>query len=298
MSHDDLIENIWKSEFDGLFLCHLNQALEDENFTLNRLGSNRAALRGLQNGSRLHVAASIIAQRGGCSGSETSLSSDCLGVQSLIQELLIESWAKHNGCWVNSTGSYLRDKFGDSIGSGSESVVFKDGKDVVKEWRTYKYESVQLALDRITIHNAVFPESFLVVEGFGRTKSGDFVILVRQPFIHVNGDPVSDEEVVDYMQRIGFEETQGYGSYNPCIHSEFVNRDFYIADLHKENIVRFVNPSGVSFLFVIDCVAYYNTPGLNLGGSFRFCEPESWAFKNENAWPYEIRLSDNPQHYQ
>ena len=55
MSHEELIENIWKSEFDGLFLHHLKQALEDENFALNRLGSNRAALRGLQNGSRLHV---------------------------------------------------------------------------------------------------------------------------------------------------------------------------------------------------------------------------------------------------
>lgn len=58
-----------------------------------------------------------------------------------------------------------------------------DGADVVKEWRTYKYESIQLALDRITIYNAVFPETSLKVEGFGRTDSGDFSILVRQPFI-------------------------------------------------------------------------------------------------------------------
>ena len=298
MSHDELIENIWKSEFDDIFLHHLNQALKDENFALNRLGSNRAALRGLQKGSRLHVAASIIAQRGGCTEPETSLSSDCLGVQSLIQELLIESWAKHNSCWIDSTGSYLRNKYGERIGSGSESVVFMDGADVVKEWRTYKYESLQLALDRITIHNAVFPETFLKVEGFGRTDSGDFSILVRQPFILINGDLVSDEEVVEYMKSIGFVESQGYGGYNPSIHSEYVNTDFYIADLHKENIVRFVYPSGETYFFVIDCVAYFNTPGLGLEGSFVLGKPEKWAYKNENDWPYDIQPGDSPLHYQ
>lgn len=265
MSHDVLIENIWKSEFDGLFLHHLKQALEDENFALNRLGSNRAALRGLQKGSRLHVAASIIAQRGGCTGSETSFSSDSLGFQYLIQELLIESWAKHNNCWIAPTESFLQDRYGDRIDSGSESVVYQDGKDVVKEWKTYKYESIQLALDRITIHNAVFPETSLKVEGFGRTCAGDFAILVRQPFIHINGDLVSDKEVIDYMHSIGFEETQGFG--------------------------------GDAFFFVIDCMAYFNTPGLGLGGSFLIHDPEAWAYKSENEWPYAIHLDDKPLHY-
>lgn len=298
MSHDELIENIWKSEFDDIFLHHLDQALGDENFTLNRLGSNREALRGLQKGSRLHVAASIITQRGGCTEPETSLSSDCLGIQSLIQELLIESWSKHNNCWIDSTGTYLRHKYGERIGSGSESVVFMDGADVVKEWRTYKYESLQLALDRITIHNAVFPETFLKVEGFGRTDSGDFSILVRQPFILINGDLVSDEEVVEYMKSIGFVESQGYGRNNPSIHSEYVNTDFYIADLHKENIVRFVYPSGDTYFFVIDCVAYLNTPGLGLEGSFVLGKPEEWAYKDENDWLYDIQPGDSPLHYQ
>ena len=89
-------------------------------------------------------------------------------------------------------------------------------------------------------------------------------VLVRQPFILINGGLVSDDEVVDYMRRIGFEESQRLGGYNPSIHSEYVNSDFYIADLHKENIVRFVHPSGSIYFFVIDCVAYLNTPGLSL----------------------------------
>lgn len=298
MSHDELIENIWKNEFDNIFLQHLNQAINDENFTLNRLGPNREALRKSQNGSRLHVAASIIAQRGGCTSSETTLSSDCLGFQALVQELLIESWARHNNCWENSIDLFLKNKYGEKIGSGSESVVYKDGKDVIKEWKPYKYESLQLALDRITIHNAVFPETFLNVEGFGRTVNGDLAILLRQPFILIEGEPLSDDEVIEYMQSIGFEETQGYGGFNAAVHSEFINKDFYIADLHKENIVRFVDTLGKQYFFVIDCMAYYNTPGLGLGGSFIIGDPEEWAYKDENFWPYIMHPKDYPMHYQ
>ncbi len=76
-----------------------------------------------------------------------------------------------------------------------------------------------------------------------------------------------------------------------------VNSDFYIADLHKENIVRFVDPSGHAFFFVIDCMAYFNTPGLGLGGSFLILDPEVWAYKSENEWPYAIRSNDKPLHY-
>lgn len=33
-----------------------------------------------------------------------------LAVQSLIQDLLIESYAKHSGYWVNKTASFLRNE--------------------------------------------------------------------------------------------------------------------------------------------------------------------------------------------
>lgn len=93
-------------------------------------------------------------------------------------------------------------------------------------------------------------------------------VLVRQPFILINGGLVSDDEVVDYMRRIGFEESQRLGGYNPSILSEYVNRSFNIADLHKENIARFDYPSGDSLFFVIDYTAYFSTPSLRLDGFF------------------------------
>ncbi len=68
--------------------------------------------------------------------------------------------------------------------------------------------------------------------------------------------------------------------------------------LHKENIVRFVYPSGDTYFFVIDSVAYFNTPALGLGGSFELGNPEEWTYKNENDWIYDIQPDDSPLHYQ
>ena len=154
-----------------------------------------------------------------------------------------------------------------------------------------------MALDRIAIHNTVFPETALQVIGFGRTEQGDFAVLVRQPFILINDEVISDDETIAFMKEIGFEETAGPGGNIGSVHSEFSNSDYYIADLHKENIVRYVDQYGMPFYFVIDCMAYYNTPGLCLGGTYSVGTPEEWAYKSEDDWPYSLSPSDSPLHY-
>ena len=125
-----------------IFLQHLECVLAEydkgNKISFNRLGSNPATLRGFERGSRLHVAASFIAQRGGCTSSETPFESESSRYQSLIQEQLIESWARHEGCWVECTDEYLKNNYGKEIGSGSESHVYlsPDGTKVIKEWKT------------------------------------------------------------------------------------------------------------------------------------------------------------------
>ena len=301
----ETLEKIWNTEFDVIFLQHLDSVLAEydkgNKISFNRLGSNSAALRGFERGSRLHVAASFIAQRGGCTSPKTPFESECSRYQSLIQELLIESWARHNGCWIECTDVYLKHKYGKEIGSGSESHVYlsPDGTKVIKEWKTFKYESVQLALDRITIHNTIFPDTSMEVLGFGRNSSKSFVIIISQTFIQFDENIISDEEVVEFMKEIGFEEIRGLGNdTREDIHSEFANAEFYVADLHKENIGRYTDPNGKHYYFVIDCAAYFNTPGLQLGGNYNFGLPEDWSYKSEEEWAYDFTISDNPLDYQ
>lgn len=301
----ETLEKIWNTEFDEVFLHHLKQVLTEydkgHEISFNRLGSNPAALRGFERGSRIHVAASFIAQRGGSTSSKTPFSSESTSYQSLIQEQLIESWARHEGCWVECTDKYLKNKYGEEIGSGSESHVYLslDRTKVIKEWKTFKYESIQLALDRITIHNTIFPETSMEVLGFGRTSYGNFVILVSQAFIQFDENIISDEEVINFMKEIGFDEIAGLGNdIREDIHSEFANADFYVADLHKENIGRYTDSGGKKYYFVIDCAAYFNTPGLQLGGTYDLGLPDAWAYKSEEEWQYAFTISDNPLDYQ
>ena len=86
-----------------------------------------------------------------------------------------------------------------------------------------------LALDRITLHNALFPETRLNVLGFGRTTEGDFQIIVQQPFIH--GTSLTDDEIRDYVESLGFKLI------NPR-NWTYATPRIYLSDMHDENLIN------------------------------------------------------------
>jgi hypothetical protein len=95
----------------------------------------------------------------------------------------------------------------------------------------------------------------LTVLGFGRDKNGEFKIIVEQPFI--DGQPVSDEEIADYMRQMGFELK------NPR-NWTYATPEIYLSDMHDENVIR-SNKSNT--IFVVDCDIRINTPELKQGGT-------------------------------
>lgn len=295
--HKALMENIWKKAFDSGYLRileeNVNRFVCHETVTTHRLGYNTEACQGLRDGSRVLVAASFIAQRGGSTDSGTSLFCDETGYQSLIQRQLIESWALHTGLWLDDTTETLTSLYGREVSRGSESHVFYDESNdtIVKEWDTGRYESLQLALDRIAILNAIFPEAIMSVEGFGRRKSGEFVAILRQPYIDIDLDYVITlEEKVDLFDTLGFSPIQDEkGSI-----TEFYNRDFFLADLHDRNVIKVRRGDGSAFFTVIDCDAYLNTPGIGKRGGFIIGNPEPWSSGNEDDWPFPIERNDPP----
>lgn len=111
-----------------------------------------------------------------------------------------------------------------------------------------------LALDRISLHNAYFPETRLTVLGFGKDSNNDFKIIVEQAFI--KGERISDEEIAEYMKKMGFK------LYNPR-NWTFATSEIYLSDIHDENVIR----SQSGNIFVIDCDIRINTPELKCGGT-------------------------------
>lgn len=77
----------------------------------------------------------------------------------------------------------------------------------------------------------------------------------EQPYIE--GQPVNDDEIADYMRQMGFELK------NPR-NWTYATKDIYLSDMHDENVIR-SNRSDT--LFVVDCDIRINTPELRTGGT-------------------------------
>ena len=175
-----------------------------------------------------------------------------LGAQ---QETVIEHWAKAVGLWTEFVEESLPKSLGEQIAEGGEAVVYDHGSTLIKSIGLDYFIQPIFALDRISLHNTYFPETRLTVLGFGRDKRGEFKIIVEQPYI--DGQPVSDEDIADYMRQMGFELK------NPR-NWTYTTPEIYHSDMHDENVIR-SNKSET--LFVIDCDIRINTPELRQGGT-------------------------------
>jgi len=170
------------------------------------------------------------------------------------QEASIEQWAKAVDCWTEQVDDLLRHSFGNEIAEGGEAVVFDHGATLVKSIGLDYFIQPIFALDRIALHNTYFPETRLTVLGFGRNSDGEFKIICEQPFI--GGTHVSEEEIADYMHRMGFELK------NPR-NWTYATPDIYLSDMHDENVIR----SETGAICVVDCDIRINTPDLRQGGT-------------------------------
>ena len=92
---------------------------------------------------------------------------------------------------------------GEQIAEGGEAVVYDHGSTLIKSIGLDYFIQPVFALDRISLHNTYFPETRLTTLGFGRDKRDEFKIIAEQPYIE--GQPVSDEDIADYMRQMGFE---------------------------------------------------------------------------------------------
>lgn len=152
-----------------------------------------------------------------------------------------------------SVDDVLPRALGEQIAEGGEARVYDNGVTLVKSIGLDYFVLPSLALDRISLHNAYFPETRLTVIGFGRTADGDFKIIVEQPFIE--GLPVSDVEIEAFMKNMGFELR------NPR-NWTYAMPEIYLSDMHDENVIK----SAVGTIFVIGCDIRLNTPQLRQGG--------------------------------
>lgn len=166
----------------------------------------------------------------------------------------IEAWARAVGCWVDNVDVTLTKVLGEQLAEGGETHVYKNGVSLTKIIGLDYFIEPILALDRISLHNAYFPETTLKVVGFGRNGDGDFFIIAEQAFIQ--GYRMTDDEIATFLNRMGF------SLINPR-NWTWATPEVYLSDMHDENLIR----SKQGNIFVVDCDIRINTPELRCGGT-------------------------------
>lgn len=199
------------------------------------------------------------------------------------QERLLETWARKTDNWidlVNLDPDML-------ISSGGESEVYRyDGKTVLKV-NTLRYTvSPQLLIDRLVIHNTLFPETACELLGFGRNAFGEFCFAYTQRF--VIGDKPTPRQMEEFISSIGGAEPYGEnGGMN------FKTPDLLLDDLHEENIIV---ERGTGRLLVIDSDIRYNTPELGLGGRYIIPPIEEDFIENSKSKEMSENIPKNIVH--
>ena len=263
---NDINQRIWEQGFTVDNLSDLNFLAEDiKNGAAIFERIPQAQQSGLSKGSEILCAAAIICR--GCPRTESEtrpiFDTDDLIGEASVQEILVETWARLSGVWFDEPEDYL-DNLCSLQDHGTESVIYFaiDQRIVYKLISLKHYNVLRLALDRIIIHNALFPETCLTVKGFARDRNGLFVVVVQQPY--VEGDPIKENERIDFMHSLGFEDAgMDYG-----MHLNYKTDTLYVGDLNEYNVLK-----GENGYHVIDADCRLNIPQIDCGGNYSIPEP-------------------------
>ena len=246
---------------EGMYLLNiLNNLIQSENGkekVFQRIPSE--VFGGLSEGGRRNVQASLIARAvRGADEKEPGrvLASGYTAIQEVIGQ-----WAERDGSWSDTPeGDLIGRGFTHSLeNDGSEARIFHNKKtdDLVYKTVDFShYSHFELMMDRIAIHNAIFPEMAIKVEGFGmRDDTADdperfhegFVVTISQK--KAVGHIPTQKEIENGLTARGFDRTDnGFFWLN-------IMDNVVIADVHDLNCV--VSPEGN--LLVFDCEAFLKT---------------------------------------
>lgn len=148
------------------------------------------------------------------------------------KEELLEGWAKATGNWHESIADFTGNTAPIKSGTDSDVYLSDDGGSVIKASKG-KFDNRKFPsdIDQVNLFNAVFPHSAYRILGYGRLN-GKFVRFIEQQFVDFStSQPLTTEERVEYMRRLGFEPRNEEKTI-------FSNGEIVVSDLQKSNIVK------------------------------------------------------------
>ena len=195
--------------------------------------------QGRISGGKRNVEASCILG----TSSETDLS-DTSEYQAIIQERLLEDYAKHEKIWYDhDTIRKKWNRIDNRNGAEAEVYLEKNRKYVRKVFHYINSDTPLEFIDnRISLHNSLFPPTKYKLIGFTRTIKG-FAFIIKQVFIIGRGIN-SGDNLSQYMKDIGFPNEK-----NMCYWNDILE----IGDLHEGNVLKDKNDE-FYFIDTIPCL--------------------------------------------
>lgn len=201
--------------------------------------------RGRVEGGRRNVEASLILAANEAAGQKAARGDgsrvDSHADSIKRQERELEEYAKREGIWFKP-GHFPERLY---VGKGGEARVYQ--KDATRVAKIIDYRHIDKGLtpqkfldNRISLFNALFPESKYELMGMMRDGDGKFRFIVTQPFVQ-GSEIKSQQEVDDWFFSRGLKRS-GYDSYS--------NKLYQAHDLHIGNVLKDANGN----IFVIDAV--------------------------------------------
>lgn len=158
------------------------------------------------------------------------------------QEKALTQFAKTTNIWYKNAEK----QFGNYIGNGAEQYVYFTGNGKVTKINNIQFHDTALGfLDRLALHNYIFPEAPYNLIGFTINQFGDFSAITEQAFV-IAQRGATRNEMKNYMAKLGYQYIGG---------NSYLNKDYFIDDLHPGNAL--ITPNGN--IAVIDPIIYLNT---------------------------------------
>lgn len=152
-----------------------------------------------------------------------------------IEFRIAEDFAQENNILFNHSDLYSMWKIGPA---GDENETFYDGKDVFKMNNLWHCQTISNFINKIFLHNSVFPETSYSLFGFCGEHNRSIYPIVKQTLIQ-NASPATQEEIDNHMLALGYKkEDEG----------KFSIDNICVGDLFPKNVLRTTRGS----IFVID----------------------------------------------
>ena len=219
-----MLENIWENKDKELHL-HVNKQSHFMKYDISKSISQRSSGEKDTENHRIEEIANEL--RGCCQLHEKE---SRVGKKDVIyfedEQRATEQFAKTHGLWMPMSDIF---DLGVPGPSGNENDTYISNDTIFKVNNLLNSKGIVSLLERVILHNTIFPETFYFLIGFTGYDGRSVMPILRQDLIK-EAQPATVVEIDTYMAAIGFTKMKALGHYT--------NGTYIVWDVVPRNVLK------------------------------------------------------------